>query len=275
MITVKDLSHFSITSAEGMKRYYDPMVFCRWCIASERQELRRQPTVEEAEEYLRLRNTEKYEKKERRNLYRLENYYDWRDIVTGCEGSQGLVSPDGKLLLPEIFQTVLRQSVSMIRLDDLIPVSNGEGFGLAHTGESPVMLTRFKYQNILIERWEHEFYFVQSKETGKWGALEHSFEYSSKFDVRGRKRPHFVKVLKEALPCDYDEIYEDEICTDCSPTLFWVFRQGDKLGILTKFGHTEAIYDGYETDCVNAGYTLYCNGIQMVIKHSLFEDIWQ
>ena len=270
---------FSITSGEGKSHYYDPMIYCRECCSSGNPKLRNQPTPEHAKEYLSLRGADKcnaeFGKMNWNSLNLYEHRFDWRDIVTGSEGAQGLISPEGKKLLPEIFQTVRRQSISIIHSDDLIPVSNGEGIGLALPSDKPVMLTPFKYRNVITERWEHEFYFVQSKETGKWGALRYGNEFASTFDKSIKKRPDFVKVLQEYLPCEFDEIYEDQICTDCSPTLFWVFRKGDKLGILTEFGHTEAIYDGYETDCVDAGYTLYCNGIQMVIEHSLSEDRWQ
>lgn len=152
------------------------------------------------------------------------------------------------------FQPCSEESISR---DELRVVSNGESYGLALPGAEPMMITPFKYQAVIAERWGHRLYFVQSKDTGKWGALRYGIETPPK-DIRNLF--HSAPGLTELLPMEYDELYEDEICTDCSPTLFWVFRKGDKLGILTDFGHTEAIYDGYDTDWENLSFTLYRDG---------------
>lgn len=273
MTTLNNIPPFSITSQKGRQDYYYPLEYYQK-FGDSIPVKRKRPSVEETIEYKDLLNENRQgERWEQingwRRLHKFTNLYDWRDMVTtGQDGLQGLRSPDGHRLLPEIFRIVLGQTMSIKYKKEPVPISNGEGFGLVFPGETPVMLTPFIYNDIILERWDHKFYFVQSKETGKWGALKFARTYSHDWDFMDKnKRPHWVYVLKEFLPLEYDEIYEDEICTDCSPTLFWVFRKGDKLGILTPWHYSEAIYEGYETDWETCSFILYQNGIPKKFKY--------
>lgn len=267
MITLNDIRHFSITSPKGRSRYYEHLEYHREFGISIPAE-RKLPSVKEAVEYKELlkenRQSERWNQINGwRRLNKFSSQFDWRDIVTTNPiGLQGLRSPDGEKLLPEIFETVLSQTMSINYGKAPIPVSNGEGFGLVSPSENPLMLTPFIYKDIILERWNHNLYFVQSKETGKWGVLKFDYERTCKADSIKRRNTKWIKVLEELLPSDYDEIYEDEICTDCSPTLFWVFRKGRKLGILTPFHHSEALYDGYDTDWENCSFILYKDGVK-------------
>lgn len=273
MTTLNDVPPFSITSSKGKQDYYYPFEYYKK-FGNSIPVKRKFPSVEETFEYLDLlkegRQGERWEQINGwRRLSKFTNLYDWRDnVTTDSEGLQGLRSPDGNKLLPEIFRTVLSQTISIKYGIEPVPVSNGDGFGLVYPSENPVMLTPFIYNDIILERWEHKFYFVQSKETGKWGALKFARIYSNDWDMDKNKRPHWIYVLVEAIPVEYDEIYEDEICTDCSPTLFWVFRKRDKLGILTPWHHSEAIYDGYDTDWENCSFTLYKDGEKTKMDYS-------
>lgn len=110
------------------------------------------------------------------------------------------------------------------------------------------MATDFIYHAILPERFEHSIYFVQDKNTLKWGALVVKYpsinaEYLKKRSSLSRIG---IPLITELMPPIADEIYEDELMTDCSPTLFWMTRVGDKIGILTPFGYSKIIYDAYE-----------------------------
>ena len=265
MTTLNDIPPFSITSDEGKKHYYDPIEFYK-AFGDSVPVKRKEPSVEEALEYIALLKEERQGKRWEeingwRRLEKFTRHFDWRDIVTETEGLKGLKSPDGNILLQDIFNDVMQQTNSIQYGLEPVPVSNGEALGLAIPAKEPVMLTPFIFQDIILERWEHAFYFVQSKETRKWGALKFINERTSNIRPWRRKNNQWVRALKMALPLDFDEIYEDEILTDCSPTLFWVVRKNDKLGILTPYHHTEAIYDGYDTDWQKCSFKLYRNEV--------------
>ena len=277
MTALNDLPNFSITSSKGKQHYYDHLEFFKKYWSSDPVK-KKVPSKEETIEYLELLKEERQGErwKQINGWHRLSKFtdlYDWRDIVTTSQdGLQGLISPDGNQLLPEKFQKVLGQTVTIKYGKEPVAVSNGEGCGLVYPSDTPVMLTPFIYKDIILERWEHEFYFVQSKETGKWGALKFNNERTCKIHPRKRVRNQWIKVLEEVLTVEYDEIYEDEICTDCSPTLFWVFRKGDKLGILTPWHHSEAIYEGYKTDPENCSFTLFKEGEKTIMNYSALYD---
>ena len=160
----------------------------------------------------------------------------------------GLVSIDGTLLLPEKFVEVFTTFDANHSLK-FVPVSNGDGWGLVSLSIPPIMATDFIYNAILPERFEQSIYFVQDKQTLKWGALVVKYpsinaEY---LKMRSSLSRIGIPLITELMPPIADEIYEDELMTDCSPTLFWLIRVGDKIGILTPFGYSKIIYDTYET----------------------------
>lgn len=57
-----------------------------------------------------------------------------------------------------------------------------------------------------------------------------------------------MSLLELLMPPIADEIYEDELMTEEEPTIFFMTRRGDKIGILTDFGYSDILYDTYETD---------------------------
>lgn len=160
-----------------------------------------------------------------------------------------LVSPDGTLLLPEKFVDVSTQFEASKHYLKFVPVSNGDGWGLVSLSIPHIMATDFIYNAVITERFEHSIYFVQDKKTLKWGALV--VKYPSINAECSKRRSSLSRIdipaITELMPPIADEIYEDELMTDCSPTLFWMTRVGNKIGILTPHGYSKIIYDAYET----------------------------
>lgn len=136
-----------------------------------------------------------------------------------------------------------------------VPVSNGKGWALASLGLPPVLMTEFKYNAIIPERYEQRMIFVQDKESKKWGALRIVTETTNNFS----HYRHALSTLETIMPCIADEIYEDEIMVedpDELPSLFFTTRIGDKVGILTDFGYSKIIYDTYECDNSKCSFRL-------------------
>ena len=53
-----------------------------------------------------------------------------------------------------------------------IRILNGDVWALVSLGVNPALMTDFLYQAIITERWKQNIFFVQNKETMKWGALQ-------------------------------------------------------------------------------------------------------
>lgn len=274
------MNKISITSPTGLQHYYDYFAFCRGTAERSRFHCKI-PTLEEAREYITLRkkfaderewDNSLAERKAANRLRYLEQNYDWRDKIANPDGRlKGLFSPDGIPLLPTKFFDILPQSMTLLHKNELAAVSNGDGYGLI-TIETSVMLTPFKYNNIITERWERQLYFVQDNETSRWGVLRYHRVSTNRGVRRAGILNTSVFVLDNLLPCIADEIFEDEICTDCSPTLFWVFRKADKYGIITTFGHTEAVFDSYETDWQHCQFILH-NGDKTIRMTYFLEEV--
>ena len=225
-----------ITSEEGQRQYYDRFDCWRSCVANHNP--LKKPTVDDAKEYLRLKSlTEQIsccrniieERRAYRKLKLYDTRYDWRPIKTGKDYI-GLMAPDGTELLPEKYVDVFTDFDVYNNLPDFIPVFNGNAWGLVSSKNPSVMGTDFIYNAILPEHFEYHLYFVQDKETMKWGAL------------------HSMNKLTQLMPSVADEIYEDELMGDCDTSIFWMTRTGDKIGILTPYGYSKIDYDNYETD---------------------------
>ena len=261
MITLKNPELFSFTSPQGREHYYDPIIFWQE-YGNDIPEPKKQPTEKEAAEYMKFRHT-RIESNEWDKLGGWDRYeflrrrYDWRDIVTGKEGQKGLKSPDGKILLPEIFHTVARQTMSLKYSIEPVPVFNGEGWGLVLPGDNPVMLTDFIYKDIIKDRWGDSVYLVQSMKTDKWGALRYIETYLTNAEPINRRPDNRIKILREILPLEYDDILEDEMCGPCASTTLWIFRKDDKFGILNSYSRSECLYDGYDIDAEEGIITLY------------------
>ncbi len=238
-----------ITSNKGQATYFEFKDYIHGCRAKTKPVIK--PTHEEAEEYLHL--AKKYgrgiggtNQKEYNRYHKLKNEYDWRTQLVEENGRYGLVAPTGEIILPAIFQDVFTQFDAILSTPDLIPVYNGEAWGLVTPGGKPLLAVDFKYCAIIPECWGSGIFFVQEHRTRAWGALQLENTPSS---ISGKRSLRYqVRQLNELMPPIADEIYEDELFTECAPTIFWMVRKGDKVGILSQSGYSEIIYDTYETN---------------------------
>lgn len=174
---------------------------------------------------------------------------DRQPYKSGNADRYGLVSTDGTLLLPEKFVDVFTQFEATKHYLKFVPVSSGDRWGLVSLSIPHIMATDFIYNAVIPEHFEHSIYFVQDKKTLKWGALVVKYpSINTECSKRRSSLSHIdIPVITELMPPIADEIYEDELMTDCSPTLFWMTRVGNKIGILTPHGYSKIIYDAYET----------------------------
>lgn len=249
-----------VTTLRGQRDYYDYMNYWHSCVRN--TNLRILSTDEEVKEYLTLKEEKpsmfgKLEERKRyRKLQAYENNYNWRPQKCGEPHKVGLVSPTGEQLLPNIFEDVFTQFDAINDRPNFVPVSNGEGWALVSLGMAPVLMTEFRYNAIIPERWERYIFFVQDKETLKWGALQTIRQQSTNAKPHDK---HSLVTLEPLMPCIADDIYEDQLMTDCEPTLFFMTRTGDKIGILTNFGYSPIIYDRYETQDTDCKFRLIRN----------------
>lgn len=254
-----------ITSEQGQKKYYDHLNYCRDCKRSMTPRI--VPAKEDVEEYLRLKQLNfpcTIDSKKRDGsckFFEYKNRYDWRPAKSGKEHFVGLVSPTGETLLPNVFADVFTQFDAIANITDFVPVSNGDGWALVSLGQSAVLMTEFRYNAIIPERWEKYLFFVQDKETKKWGALRSSCQCTN----NSHPFKHCLMTLETIMPCIADSIYEDELMVDNPdelPSLFFMTRSGDKVGILTDFGYSKIIYDFYEVDNMNCSFRLVRNNLK-------------
>ena len=262
-----------ITTEDGRREYFRHKDYNRCCCANKRK-LIIKPTPDEAAEYLKLEA--KYvcgivgnNRKEYARYHELKNNYDWRTQLTERGDSYGLVSPTGNIILPPIFQDVFTQYDAIFSLPYLIPVYNGEGWGLATPGIEPLLVVDFKYSAIIPERWGKTIFFVQERETRLWGALQ--IEWTTSTHPRNRTYMYIVSRLSELMPPIAEDIYEDELITECSPIIFWMIRKGDKVGILSDCGYSEIAYDSYESDDDHLTFRLIRNDRKRAHRRSLYD----
>lgn len=249
----------AITTMLGQRIYYDHMNYWRGCVHN--TNLRILPTEEEIGEYLNLKEEKPSmfgflaERKRYNKLQAYENNYDWRPNKSGEPHSTGLASPTGEQLLPNNFEDVFIQFDAVNDKPDFVPVSNGKGWALISLGPSPILMTEFCYAAIIPERWERKMFFVQDNNSMKWGVLR-TVRQSTNVNLHDTKSLVTIELL---MPCIADDIYEDELMTDCEPTIFFMTRIGDKIGILSDFGYSQIIYDRYETDDTDCKFRLFRN----------------
>lgn len=247
---------YPVTSEAGQRDYYEHLNYWRVCYANTNPLV--VPSREEALEYLSLLAEKKsflFDKaKESHEKYRrLEAYntrYDWRPQKSGDDKFVGLISPTGERLLPDSFADVFTQFDAINHKPIFVPVSNGEAWALVSLSEPHILMTDFQYDAIIPERWGHRLFFVQDRETKKWGALEIAYPI-----IHNGRLP----LLKILMPPIADEIYEDELMTEDEPTTFFMTRRGEKIGILTDFGYSDIIYDSYEADDTKCTFRLLRN----------------
>lgn len=251
-----------ITTMQGQQNYYDHMNYWRSCIQN--TNLRILPTEEEVGEYLNLKEKrpsmfgDLHERKKYRKLQAYENNYDWRPYKSGEAHSIGLVSPTGEQLLPNNFEDIFIEFNAINDKPDFVPVSNGEGWALVSLGSSPVLMTEFCYTAIITERWERRMFFVQDNKTMKWGVLR-AIRQSSNVNLRNTSLLVTIELL---MPCIAEDIYEDDFMVDDPeemPSMFFMLRIGNKVGILTDYGYSKIIYDSYETNSRDCSFRLIRN----------------
>lgn len=251
-----------ITTVQGQKDYYEYMNYWRSCVHN--TNLRILPTEEEIGEYLNLKEEKPSmfgllaERKRYNKLQAYENNYDWRPNKSGEPHSTGLASPTGEQLLPNNFEDVFIQFDAVNDKPDFVPVSNGKGWALISLGPSPVLMTEFCYAAIIPERWERKMFFVQDNNTMKWGVLR-TVRQSTNVNLHDTKSLVTIELL---MPCIADDIYEDDFITDDTdemPSLFFMLRIENKVGVLTDYGFSKIIYDSYKTDSRNCSFRLISN----------------
>lgn len=174
------------------------------------------------------------------------------------------MSPVGEILLPPIFFDVFRDFDVINNCPAFMPVSNGEAWGLATLSAHPVMITDFQYNAILPERWEQRMFFVQDKETMKWGALATKYLPPN----WSHRCQNSLPTLVTCMPPIADEIYEDELLTDEDSTIFFMTRKGNKVGILTPFGYSDIVYDSYVDDPEDYSFRLIRDGNTVLHKRT-------
>lgn len=249
---------YPITSEDGQMVYYKHLNYWRVCYQNNNPLIR--PSLDDVQEYMRLRemenklysctDTESRKKLRQLNIYKTQ--YDWRPKKSGDDTFAGLVSPTGEQLLPDSFADVFIQFDAINCKPIFIPVSNGEEWALVSLSQPHILMTDFQYRAIIPERWNRHLYFVQDKETKKWGALNITYPFLL------HKQPR-LPLLETLMPPIADEIYEDELITEVEPTTFFMTRVDDKIGILTPFGYSDIIYDRYEADNAECTFRLIKN----------------
>lgn len=250
----------SITSEDGQRDYYDYMNIWSSCFLNSNKRI--VPKIDEAREYLTLKQErpslfgDLTARKRYNKLQEYNNRYDWRPKKFNVDKSVGLMSPSGEVLLNPDFTDVFTQFDAINLNQDFIPVFNGDRWALVQLSEPTSMMTEFTYRRIIPERWERRMYFVQDNYTLKWGALIATHPI---INERYHSFDDTIIVLDQLMPPIADEIYEDELMTDCSPTLFFMTRVKDKIGILTNFGYSDIIYDTYECDSEKMTFRLIRN----------------
>ena len=258
---------YPITSEEGQMAYYKHLNYWRVCYQNNNQLI--YPSLDDAQEYMRLMEmenklygcTDKGSRKKLRQLNIYNTQYDWRPRKSGDDTFVGLVSPTGEQLLPESFADVFIQFDAINSKPIFVPVSNGEAWALVSLSQPHILMTDFQYSAIIPERWNRHLYFVQDKETKKWGTLVITYPI--------HKQP-YLPLLETLMPPIADDIYEDELITECEPTTFFMTHIDDKIGILTPFGYSDIIYDRYEVDNAECTFRLIRNDRQRVRR----ADYW-
>lgn len=267
-IKIRERWIYPITTPKGQEHYYKFLDYWENSLYSDNRRIK--PTIEDAIEYRKLANEEDVLKESNsveahKKLQQLKDYetkYDWRPYLEGTEGAYGLYAPDGKQLLPNKYHDIFRQ-FETYTYDPLffIPVYSGQHWGLVTFDENQKPVLDFRYDKIIVERWNKTSFFVQDSVSHKWGVYRCKFKIMKTFHY-GNNRTSFP-ILEPYTLCDFDEIFEDKLIVDDVEFPFFVLLKGDKIGILNEYGVTEIIYDSYEAD----------DNHFLIILHSIGDDI--
>jgi hypothetical protein len=150
----------------------------------------------------------------------------------------------------KIEQGLTGECLAVPKVAAILPICNGDRWALFVPGERPILATGFDYSSIIPERWGANLFFVQDANSKKWGVLS--------IDNNRRNVSPDTAFIKTSIlmPPIADDIYEDQMLSDCSSTTFWMTRCGDKVGILTPHGYTDIIYNTYEDNPADYSFRL-------------------
>ncbi|MDO5396179.1 MAG: hypothetical protein Q4F07_09500 [Bacteroidales bacterium] len=117
-------------------------------------------------------------------------------------------------------------------------ISKSQRLGIVTTGDNTVCVLPFKFQNIITERWNKKLFFVQGRDE-KWGA----YRILNNFDNVSFESVINILSIEPFVPLEYDAISEAELEDTCAPITYWILHKDDKIGIMTEFAYTPAVFD--------------------------------
>lgn len=247
-IAYKGIYLYPITTQSGWSHYYDHLKYRSRIYAEHPPVLRKTPTINDYEEYMALKSmapgfnglTGAKLNKVRKKLAEFEADFEWRDqLVTSKGGDEcGLISVTGKTVVPRCFSEIRERPNTIFNKDPFIPVRKNENWGIVTTGDSTVCVLPFKFQNIITEHWNKKLFFVQGRDS-KWGA----YRILNNFDNVSFESVINILSIEPFVPLEYDVISEAELEDTCAPTPYWVIHKDDKIGIMTEFAYTPAVFD--------------------------------
>lgn len=242
----KGIYIYPITTQSGWSHYYDHLKYRSRIYAEHPPVLRKTPTINDYEEYMALKSmdpgfnglTGAKLNKARKKLSEYETDFDWRDqLVTSKRGDEcGLISVTGKTVVPRCFSEIRERPNTIFNRDPFIPVRKNENWGIVTTGDNTVCVLPFDFQNIITERWEKRLFFVQGRDE-KWGAYRNIGEFYI------HKPATSMPSIEPFVPLEYDSISEAELEYTCAPITYWILHKDDKIGVMTEFAYTTAVFD--------------------------------
>lgn len=175
--------------------------------------------------------------KARKKLAEFEADFEWRDqLVTSKGGDEcGLISVTGKTVIPRCFSEIRERPDTIFNKDQFIPVRKNENWGIVTTGENTICALPFDFQNIITERWGKRLFFVQDWD-GKWGVYRIVSNISQCLTIS-------IPSIEQFVPLEYDAISEAELYDTCAPITYWILNKDDKIGVMTEFAYTPAVFD--------------------------------
>lgn len=238
---------YPITTQGGQSHYYDHLKYRSRIYAENPPVLRKTPTINDYEEYMALKSmapgfsglTGARLNKARKRLAEYEADFDWRDQLVIGEGGDGcgLRSVIGQTIVPQCFCEIRERTNSLFEKEQFIPVKESENWGIVTTGENTICALPFDFQNIITERWGKRLFFVQDWD-GNWGVYRiinnlHNWGIS-------------IPSIEPFVPLEYDAISEAELHDTCAPITYWILHKDDKIGIMTEFAYTLAVFNSVQ-----------------------------
>lgn len=247
------LKLYTITNEFGWSHYYDHLKFRSLINDDDHSILKKIPSVDDYEEFKSLRDKVSRDDSDyaKEKIAAFEADYDWRDqlFIDDYSGKIGLISANGEKSLPPIFDEIRELPDTLFKYQRYVPVRYGDFWGIVTLGTTNVCVLPFKYNNIIMERWNNELFFVQDKEEN-WGVNRIVNQlYDDSFVP-----PVVIPSIEPFVPCEFDAISEGELHATCSSVPYWVLHKGDKFGVMTPHGYTPAIFDAIHPNHKDAGF---------------------